>query len=240
MTMEAELDPRTGPGPDIAPRGRRWGRWIVASVIVILVLVAGAVGMYVNFSAEPPLTLPASTASAAVGSPDGTWKVAPGSIAAYRIQQTVLGMSGDVVGRTNVLTGTVVVSGDEVTSGTFAVDLSSVTAGGKGVPQFGMSLETERYPIATFSLARPITLGPAFAQGGTLSSVATGQLTMHGRSRLVTARISERRDGSALEVLGSIPVAFSDWGIKGPPGYGFLGSLGDHGEAEFLLILHRA
>jgi hypothetical protein len=29
------------------------------------------------------------------------------------------------------------------------------------------------------------------------------------------------------------------WGIKGPGGFGFLGSLADHGMAEFLIVLHR-
>jgi hypothetical protein len=36
-----------------------------------------------------------------------------------------------------------------------------------------------------------------------------------------------------------VPVAFTDWGIKPPQNYGPLGSLADHGLAEFLLVLHR-
>jgi hypothetical protein len=39
--------------------------------------------------------------------------------------------------------------------------------------------------------------------------------------------------------VGSIPIAFSRWDIKGPAGFGFLGSLADHGIAEFLLVLDR-
>ena len=55
----------------------------------------------------------------------------------------------------------------------------------------------------------------------------------------MTVTISGRRNGSALQVAGSIPIAFSDWGITGPKGYGFFGSLANHGVAEFLLVLHR-
>lgn len=55
----------------------------------------------------------------------------------------------------------------------------------------------------------------------------------------MTFTVSGRRDGTALQVAGSIPVTFSAWDIKGLSGYGFLGSLADHGVAEFLLILHR-
>jgi hypothetical protein len=35
------------------------------------------------------------------------------------------------------------------------------------------------------------------------------------------------------------PFAFSDWAIKEPGGFGFLGSLANHGVAEFLLVLNR-
>ena len=60
---------------------------------------------------------------------------------------------------------------------------------------------------------------------------------MNGTTRQVTVRVSARRDGSALQLAGSIPVTFSAWHIRGPGGFGFLGSLADHGVAEFLLIL---
>jgi len=49
--------------------------------------------------------------------------------------------------------------------------------------------------------------------------------------------LSARRDGAAIEAAGSLPVAFSDFRIAGPRGYGFLGSLASNGTAEFLLIL---
>jgi hypothetical protein len=56
----------------------------------------------------------------------------------------------------------------------------------------------------------------------------------------VTFTIAGRRDGSQLEAVGSIPVTFSFWLIKGPGGFAFLGSLADHGLAEFLIVLHRS
>ena len=63
---------------------------------------------------------------------------------------------------------------------------------------------------------------------------------MNGVTHLVTSTVSARRDGTALEVAGSIPVTFSDWGIKGPAGYGFFACLADHGTAEFLVSAHRS
>jgi hypothetical protein len=52
-------------------------------------------------------------------------------------------------------------------------------------------------------------------------------------------RDCRRRDGPVLEAAGSIPITFPTWGITQPGGFGILGSLADHGAAEFLLILHR-
>jgi hypothetical protein len=93
--------------------------------------------------------------------------------------------------------------------------------------------------VATFTLAHPVTLSPAVASGATIRVTAIGQLELNGASRQVTFTVSGRRDGSALQVAGSIPITFSAWDIKGPSGYAFLASLANHGAAEFLLILHR-
>ena len=62
---------------------------------------------------------------------------------------------------------------------------------------------------------------------------------MNGITRPVTATITARRDGAALEAAGSIPVTFSAWDIKGPAGYGPIASLANHGTAEFLISAHR-
>ena len=84
-----------------------------------------------------------------------------------------------------------------------------------------------------------MALSSAFATGATIKATATGLLSLNGAARQVTFTVSGRRDGTALQVAGSIPVTFSTWGIKEPSGYGLLGSLADHGVAEFLLILQQ-
>jgi len=55
----------------------------------------------------------------------------------------------------------------------------------------------------------------------------------------VTVTLSARRDGTALQAAGSIPITLSRWGITEPASYGVVGSLASHGTAEFLLLLHR-
>jgi hypothetical protein len=81
--------------------------------------------------------------------------------------------------------------------------------GGKTQPQFAKSLDTSRDPVAMVTLTGPVTLNAGFASGTTVTERVTGRLAMHGISRPAVVTVSGRRDGSALQVAGSIPVTFS-------------------------------
>jgi polyisoprenoid-binding protein YceI len=240
--MTNQTKPRT-PAPIVPGRSSRkhhWWRWALAGAAVLVVLVVAAVGILIKLQpAPPPLTLPSGAASAPAGPIDGTWKAGASSVAGFRLQESALGMSNDVVGRTNTVTGTILISGDTVTKATFRIGLTTIKIGGKTQPQIAKSLGTQDHPTATLTLTQPVTLGSAFTSGATITATATAYLTMNGSSHPVTITISGRRDGSALQAAGSIPITLSTWGIKEPARYGFLGSLANHGAAEFLLLLHR-
>ncbi len=227
---------------DALPAGKgrkhRWTRRILFGVVALLALVVLGSWAFIKLQPTlPPLAL--SAASPPVGALDGTWAVSAGSVAGFRVPETAFGMSNDTVGRTTAVGGTVVISGDRVTSATVRIDLAALKVNGKAQPQFAKSLDTRTFPDATFALAKPAELGSPFASGATVRVTAAGRLTMDGVTRLATATVSARRDGSALQVAGSIPVTFSAWGIKDPAGYGFFGSLANHGTAEFLVSAHR-
>ena len=83
-------------------------------------------------------------------------------------------------------------------------------------------------------MTAPLTIDPAVA-----SVTVPGQLSLRGQSHPVTITLTARQDGDTLQAVGTIPVAFADWAIPSPAGYGPFGSLDDHGTAEFLLVLHR-
>jgi polyisoprenoid-binding protein YceI len=226
--------------PGKSSRKRHWRRWVLAGIGVLVVLVVLAVGAFIKLQPTlSPLVLPTAGVSAPAGPLQGTWDVAAGSAAGFRVPETALGISNDTVGRTNAVTGTIALSGTQVTAAAFRIGLTAIKVGGKAQPQFATSLGTQQHPVATFTLTQPVTLSSAFASGATITATATGQLTMRGISHPVTVTISGRRNGSGLQVAGSIPIAFSDWGITEPKGYGFFGSLANHGVAEFLLVLHR-
>lgn len=241
MTSTHETRRRMSP-PDGAPRRTRkrhaW-RWVLGIIVIVVLLVVGAMRAFMSESGPAPLVLPAGGPAAQIEGLDGTWEVGAGSVGGFRVYQSGFGEGGDVVGRTEAVTGTMILAGDEVTSATFEIDLLSIAVGGKPQPQFAASLDTAAFPVATFTLVEPATLATEFATGETVQADVVGELAMRGTSRPVTLAVSGRRDGAALHLVGSTPIEFSDWDITVPTGYGILGSVADHGVAEVLLVLTR-
>jgi polyisoprenoid-binding protein YceI len=240
MTSTITHPPASG-APD-RPRRRRRLRWVLSGLAALVVLLVAAVAIAVKLQPVPaPLSLPESVTSPS-GPLDSGWQVGSGSVAGFRVEQTVLGLTSEVVGRTEDVTGTVTIADSHVTAASIRINLLALTSGtGKEpAPQFGTSLEAEQYPDANVELTAPVRLDGSFASGAATTVEMPGELTLHGVTRAVTAPISARRDAATVWVTGSIPVAFADWGIVGPESYGILGSLADHGVAEFLLVLHRS
>ena len=209
---------------------------VIAALGVLLLLAAA--GLYASIplligSAPAPFDLPA--ASLATGpvaaAASGTWVAGPGSQAGYRVRASILGQGGDVAGRTGAVSGNVVLAGTRVVSAAFAVDLTGIEQGGKPQQQLAKIMNLATYPDAQFTLTAPIELGAAPTVGTPFSVTAAGSLAMNGTSRPVTLTMLARFNGVEADIAGSIPVSFSDWGIKTPSG------LEDHGSAEFLLLL---
>jgi polyisoprenoid-binding protein YceI len=213
-------------------------RWILGSVLALLILGVAATGITVELTPGPaPLALPDDVAAAS-GPLNGTWQVATGSVAGFRVRETIIGFSNDVTGRTGEVSGTVTVAGARVSRAAFQVSLDAITVNGKArQPQLVKSLDVDAHPVATITLTQPVPLSPAFSSGAVITRTAAATLTLNGVSRPVTVTLSARRAGTAIEAAGSMPIAFSDFRITGPGGFGFLGSLASDGTAEFLLML---
>ena len=241
MAGNTDLEAGTpGAGPGVR-RKRRGRRWLLGTILVVVVIGVLSVLLVKPADGAPPLALPPGPGSvpAGAGSVDGAWTVGAGSLAGFRFRQTSLGKNSDVVGRTSAVTGNAVVAANRLSQATFTVDLTTIKVKGKIPPQFTKSLDTATDPQAKLTLTRPITLGSEVNKGAVLTLTATGNLTLHAVTRPVTFTISARRNGSNLETVGSIPITYSDWNIKPPKSYGAIGSIANHGSAEFLLVLHR-
>ncbi len=226
----------------------RWKMWLAIGGAAVAVSLVGGPYIYIHFiegSAPAPLTLatPSATSSAArttssgqaTGASDGTWKVSSDSVVGYRVKEVLFGQSNVAVGRTNSITGSMIVSGTTVTAATFTVDMTTVSSDqSRRDGQFnGRIMETSTYPTATFTLTQPLKLGSIPAQGAKQTYQATGNLTLHGLTKKVTFKVTGLYTGSTAQVAGSIPITFADWGIPNPS-FGPV-TTEDHGVLEFAL-----
>jgi polyisoprenoid-binding protein YceI len=228
---------------------RRWARWTVAAVAVAIALAVAVPYLYINaIQGDTPDRLTVATEQQATdttrgstgASLDGVWNVQSGSQAGYRVKEVLFGQSSEAVGRTTAVTGQVTVSGSQVESGSFTVDLTKVTSDeDRRDSQFqGRIMDTAANPTATFKLLQPITLEELPADGETVTATAQGELTLHGTTKQVTVEVTAKRNGDGFEVSGSIPVTFADYGIPNPSFAAV--TTEDNGEIEFLLTFARA
>jgi polyisoprenoid-binding protein YceI len=223
-------------------------RWLLTAVVLAVALVAGGPYVYINFvQGDAAGRLEVATEQAAAdttagsvsGSLDGTWTVGGGSQAGYRVKEVLLGQDTEAVGRTGAVSGQLTVSGTQVRSGSFTVDLTQVTSDeDRRDSQFqGRIMDTATYPTATFKLTEPISLGSLPVDGATVTATASGELTLHGTTKPVTVQVTAQRSGDSFKVSGTIPVTFADYAIPNPS-FGPV-TTEDHGEIEFLLAFTR-
>ena len=157
----------------------------------------------------------------------------------YRVKETLFGQSTEAVGRTNSVTGSLAISGSSVSEGDFTVDMSTVKSDStQRDGQFnGRIMDTSQFPTSTFKLTQPIELGSVPADGQEITANATGDLTLKGVTKSVTFPVTARLSHGQVQVTGSIPVTFGDYGIDNPS-FG-PASVGDNGTLEFLLVFER-
>ncbi len=247
-----EQTPQTK-APTTRSRFRRRSTYLVGLPLLVAVL-AGliiVIGPYVyihyiegpppaKLAFEPAAKRPPPGESTARADLDGTWRVTAGSQAGYRVQETLFGQGTTAVGRTAAVEGSLVLDGRVVRSGSFRVDLRTVTSDRDARDRRFREqiMDTARFPIATFRLSAPATLRRVPADLVTIRTAIRGRLTLHGRTRPVTVLLSARRNGRHVEVQGSIPVVFAEYGITNPS-FG-PAKTGDRGEIELLLSFERA
>lgn len=210
---------------------------VVVVLVVIVVALPPMFSDYIVGPYVPPLQLPQSDAVLTGGAApalDGTWTVESGSVAGFRVPESFLLQRGTLVGRTNAVTGSFVVSKNTIESGSFQVDLSKVVITiGQETNNLSRLFDTKQYPTATFTLTDPINMTDTPTKGEAVSSNATGSLTINNVSHPVTFTLTGRYDGSTLQAVGRASFLVSDFGIKSPFG------IHDDAEIEFLVILRR-
>lgn len=224
-------------------------RWILLPVLC-LILVGGASVYWfmLRNNAAPPLTLQtesnSSHTTAAVGL-SGHWVVVPGTgtdstTAGYRVNERVFGVGTDTAtGRTHDVTGSVTVSGHQVTSARFTVDMATLKSD-KSLRDDVLkknAIQTSKYPTATFVLTKPIALSD-MDLGTVYKAYARGNLQLHGVTRSVSVTVHFEQAKNGIEVLADMPIEMADYSIE-PPDVAGIVSVDNHGSFELLADLAK-
>jgi polyisoprenoid-binding protein YceI len=224
---------------------RRPVRILVAIGLVVAVAFVAVYLVFFNSDSPDKLTLTPvderSSTTAGSGDVSGTWTVASGSTAGYRVREKLASLpaQSDAVGRTSDVTGTVVIAGTMVTKADLQVDVTTLKSDQdrRDSRIKSMGLETERFPTATFTLTAPIDIGDAKA--ATADVKATGDLTIHGVTKSVTIPLEAARNGDKLEIVGSLTFPMSDFDIT-PPSIGGFVTVEKDATLELKVLLERA
>lgn len=188
-------------------------------------------------STSPATTAPATSAPAAGA--DGTWTAAADSILGYRVKESINGFDTEANGRTSAVTGSLTIAGTSATAAQFTVDMTTFKSDeGRRDGQFnGRIMAVDQFPTATFVLTQPIDFG-AVPADGSITTNATGDLTLRGVTKSVTFELSATYRNGRIAVLGNIPVVFADYGIPNPSIATIVTE--DNGLLEFALVFDRA
>jgi polyisoprenoid-binding protein YceI len=220
-------------------RGRIW--WILGGglALLVLALVAGPlIYAALDEDAPPAETVEAQPEGATLSvETDGTWTIAPGSTAGYRVDEVLNGVDNTVAGTTQEVSGSIAVEGASLTSAEVTVDVASIaTDNGRRDGYFRDNvMDVGQFPTATFAVTEPVAL-PEIA-GTPVTVPVVGELTVKGTTREVRTELSVVRTPEGVDVSGSVPVTFADHDID-PPDLGFV-RVEDAGAVEFLLHLTR-
>jgi len=214
--------------------------WIpIAGVVGVLLLAGG--GAYAYFFsalrvtppalalASPSATPTADASPTATAGGAGTWTIASGSLAGYRVKEQFAGQSSthEAVSRTSAVSGQVAITQSggayQLSAATITVQLSSLASvdsvAGYNVTNrdriVQRSLDVGSFPTAVFA-AQSVALPAAASIGQTVTVSVPGKLTIHGVTKNVTASLQLRVAGSTSQIAGKIVTNMADFGISPP------------------------
>jgi polyisoprenoid-binding protein YceI len=216
----------------------------------LLALGGASVWLLSSHRAPAPLALSTPAAGSSQSSLAGTWKVAPGSVAGYRVKEKLINQPAttEAVARTPKVAGGLAVmsSGSELiaTQIHFTADLTALvsqdTYATYQVYQRDMFvrdiyLETSRFPTADFTAGTTRLTGDL---SGTIPLTVSGKLNVHGFTKPVTAQLQVQLNGNQVEIAGSIDIDMRDFAIA-PPDISFT-TAEPQAVIEFHLLMVRA
>jgi polyisoprenoid-binding protein YceI len=222
-------------------RRRRWLRWSLAGIGVILIALIGvltAVTLSTHAAAplalpREPTTAPAPTAAALAG----VWNTGPGSVVGWRAQQVLIGEQSTLAGRTGRVWGSITIASGSVTEGDFRVDMAALTSNLSQSTRDSV-FDVTAYPTARLQVTSPVRIGAIPAEGVVERFPGDATLTLHSISRPVHFTASAELLRGNLYVLADISLPFPEWRIS-VSGVPFLADIQSPATIEVLLDLTR-
>ena len=235
---------------------------IGAIVLVAVVAVVGAAGLWYFFSNHAPEAASIDQAANVVASADpssaggiptdlnGTWTVdtSIGSYsdysstwAGFRVQEVLSNIGNNTaIGRTPDVSGQLTLDGQTLSATSIQVDLTSITSDQpRRDGPIQRTLQTDSFPTATFELTQPVSLPQVPAEGVSYTVTAVGNMTIHGVTKQVSVDLQAQLKNGVIVIVGSTPFNFADYGMSAPQAPVVL-SVDDHGTIEFQLFLTKS
>jgi polyisoprenoid-binding protein YceI len=203
-------------------------RVLVIGVVALVALFA--VAYFALFDTDSPakLTLETKGSTSAAAPPagelSGTWTVADGSIAGYRVREKLaqLPAPSDAVGRTGAITGQITMTDRggaySASNANFTVDVSQLKSDQdkRDNKIRSIGLETDKFPQATFAAAGPISIPEDAINGKVVTVPVEGDLKLHGVTKKVSIPLEVQRDGAQIRIVGNYQFSWSDFGMSAP------------------------
>jgi polyisoprenoid-binding protein YceI len=241
-------------------------RLVAVTMLVLLAAGVGAYLAYEQFlrgdnvgplglsstSGSASATPTAVASSATTGQPAtpadvaGTWSIGDGSVVGYRVREQLASLSAqsDAVGRTSDVTGQATLEtatdGVRVTAAAFEADLTTLQSddGRRDNRIREIGLESNTYPMATFTLTEPVDVPGTAADGTAVEVTLVGDLTIHGQTRSVEIPAQAQLNSDTIEIAGSFTFLFAEFGMT-PPSIGGFVTVEDNATLEFLMQLRH-
>ena len=210
-------------------------------------------------SAAVPTSAPAATAEVVPEPPEddvagvsGVWAVdttigefsyedSTGTFVGFRVDEELASIgSTTAVGRTPVVSGSITIDGETVTSVTVEADMAAITTNDSRRDRpVQQALDTANFPNATFTLTEPIDLGDDPASGDPIATTAVGDLTVHGITHSVEVALEAQLVDDVVVIIGTTEVVFADYDVA-VPRVPIVLSAEDHGIVELQLFFTRS
>ncbi len=164
-----------------------------------------------------------------------------GTFVGFRVEEELASIgSTTAVGRTPLVSGSLTIDGEAVTSVTVEADMTGIiTDDSRRDRAIQSALSTGRFPTAIFTLTEPIDLGTDPGSGGPINTAAVGELTVKDITRAVEIELEAQLVDETVVVVGTTEVVFADYDVT-VPRVPIVLSAEDHGIVELQLFFTRS